>query len=436
MINIGNLKIHCFYEDTYIPIEDVAIKIYESDKAFNDIKLVKTVYTNQSGYVDNIELESVDISNTKIMGAKPYGIYNLYTSKEGYKGHVIKGVQIFPGRKGIQQIRLEKGEDGKCAKKTIVIPEHKQIQQECSKCQPKKQALNLKLEKDFLNAKQNKKSKKKKKNYIEKSNRVLDSVQVPEFITVHSGAPTNRNAANYTVSFVDYIKNVASSELYSTWTQDALRANIYCIVSFALNRVYTEWYPSRGYNFDITNDTAYDQAFFPGRTTYDSINIIVDQLFASYIQRDGQKEPLLAEFCNGTTSTCPNWLSQWGSQYLGENGYTPYEILTYYYGNNINLLEAMQVNGYPSSYPGYTLNLWTSGSNVEIIQNQLNRISQNYPVIGRLEVDGIYGPKTEEAVKVFQGIFDVPTTGIVNKATWYSISRVFVGVTREAELTQ
>lgn len=433
MINIGRLKVHCFYEDTYIPLEDVLIKIYESDKVFNDGKLIKTVYTNQSGYIDDIELEAADPNNAEIVGAEVYGTYNLYITKENYKGHIIKGVQIFPGRKAIQQVRLEKGDGGQCAKKTTVIPEHKQIQQECTKCHPEKKALNLKLEKEKIKEKQYKKN---KKNYNEKSKRVLSSVVVPEYITVHVGAPTNKNAANYTVGFVDYIKNVASSELYATWEQNALRANIACIVSFALNRVYTEWYPSRGYNFDITNDTAYDQAFFPGRTTYDSINTIVDQVFTDYIQRWGQKEPLLAEFCNGTTSTCPNWLSQWGSEYLAKNGYTPYEILTYYYGNNINLVQAQQVEGYPSSYPGYALNLWTSGQNVEIIQNQLNRISENYPTIPKLEVDGIYGPKTEESVREFQEIFDLPTTGIVNKATWYSISRVFVGVTKEAELTQ
>ena len=433
MIDTGMLKVHCFYEDTYIPLEDVVIKIYESDKVFNDGKLVKTVSTNQSGYVDDIELEIASPSNAEIMGAKPYKNYNLYITKENYKGHIIKGVQIFPNRKAIQQVHLEKGDGGECAKKTTVIPEHKQIKQECTKCYPEKKALNLTLEKEKIKENQYKKS---KKNYSKKTKRVLDSVEVPEYITVHAGAPTNKNAANYTVAFVDYIKNVASSELFATWNSNALRANIACIVSFVLNRVYTEWYPSRGYNFDITNDTAYDQAFFPGRTTYDSINVIVDQVFSDYIQRWGEEQPLLAEFCNGTTSKCPNWLSQWGSEYLAKNGYTAYEILTYYYGNNINLVQASQVNGYPSSYPGYTLNLWTSGNNVKIIQTQLNRISESYPTISKLEVDGIYGPKTEAAVRTFQGIFDVPTTGIVNKATWYSISRVFVGVTKEAELTQ
>ncbi|MGL4655734.1 MAG: peptidoglycan-binding protein [Sarcina sp.] len=433
MANTGKLKVHCFYEDTYLPLADVMIKIYEADEEFNNIKEIKTVYTNKSGYVDGIELEAADPDNAKIMGARPYGIYNLYISKKGYKGQIIRDVQIFPNRLAIQRCHLEKGNEGNCAHKIATIPEHKQVQQQCSKCQPQQKALNLKLEKEKQNKKKSKKIRKEKEKNL---SRVLSSVEVPEYITVHDGAPTNSIAANYTVPFIDYIKNVASSELFSTWNSNALRANIYCIVSFALNRVYTEWYPSRGYNFDITSDTEYDQAFFPNRTTYDSINTIVDQIFTTYIQRWGEKDPLLAEFCNGTTSTCPNWLSQSGSEYLANQGYYPYEILTYYYGNDINLVDAEQVNGYPNSYPGYPLNLWTSGSNVVTIQKQLNRISENYPDIAQLETDGIYGPKTEASVKTFQQIFDIPATGIVNKATWYAISRVYVGVTKEAELVQ
>lgn len=433
MLNTGRLKIHCFLEDTYIPVPDVTVRIFESDKDFNNIKELKTVYTNESGYVDDIILESAEPDNTKIMGAKPYGIYNIYISKDGYKPEVIKGVQVFPGRKAIQKYHLEKGHTGKCAAKILVIPEHKQVKHGCSKCDGGcTEAQTLKIEKEPL--KHKKKCKKHRDFDNEKSMRVLEKVEIPQYITVHTGAPSNSYAPNYTVDFVDYIKNVASSELYATWSPDALRANIYCIISFVLNRVYTEWYPSRGYNFDITNDTAYDQAFFHNRTTYNSINTIVDQIFTTYIQRQGKEEPLLAEFCNGTTSKCPNWLSQWGSQYLAENGYTPYEILTYYYGSNINLVEAEKVNGYPHSYPGYPINLWARGENVETIQKQLNRIHENYPAIAWLEADGIFGPKTEASVRTFQEIFDLPTTGIVNRATWYAISKVFVGVTKEAEL--
>ncbi|WP_297520283.1 peptidoglycan-binding protein [uncultured Clostridium sp.] len=435
MTSTGRLKVHCFLEDTYIPISNATVKIFESDKDFNNIKEIKTVYTNESGYVDNIILESAEPNNVKIMGAKPYGIYNGYVSKDGYKGATIKGIQVFPGRKAIQKYHLEKGDDGKCATKTLVIPQHKQVKHGCSKCDGGcTKAQTLKLEKEP--EKYKKKSKKHRKISNERNMRVLENVEIPQYITVHEGAPTNAYAPNCTIDFVDYIKNVASSELYATWSSDALRANIYCIISFVLNRVYTEWYPSRGYNFDITNDTAYDQAFFHDRTTYNSINTIVDQIFTTYIQRQGQEEPLLAEFCNGTTSKCPNWLSQWGSQYLAENGYTPYEILTYYYGSNINLVEAQKVNGYPDSYPGYPLSVGSRGENVEIIQKQLNRISENYPAIAKLSEDGIFGPKTEVSVRDFQQIFDLPTTGIVNRATWYAISRVFVGVTKEAELFQ
>lgn len=418
MNNTGNLKIHCFIEHTYFPVADVEIKIFNCDRKLNTLDQIKVVKTNSSGFVTGIELPTPDNCNLE-EGELPYGLYTLELSKEGFKDLVIKGVQVFAGKVAIQRCYLEKGQQNyACNTQTVVIPEHKQVLQQCSK----NQAQVLQEEKKYMNTAKN--------NNVDVF--VLEDVEVPSVITVHAGSPTNQLAPNYTLNFVDYVKNVGSSELYSTWDSDALRANIYCIISFVLNRVYTEWYKSQGYNFDITNDTAYDQAFVYGRTTYNSINVIVDQIFSNFIQVQGTDYPFLAQFCNGTTSTCPGWLSQTGSQYLAQNGYTPYEILTYYYGSNINLVQAPIIKGYPASFPGYPITLWMEGEDVKTIQSQLNVIAKSYPLIPVLAEDGIFGPETQNSVKVFQNIFDLPETGIVNSATWYSISRVYVGVTNIA----
>jgi peptidoglycan hydrolase-like protein with peptidoglycan-binding domain len=256
---------------------------------------------------------------------------------------------------------------------------------------------------------------------------------IPESITVHLGAPSV-NAANVTVPFVDYVKNVAASEIYPTWDESALRANILAITSFALNRVYTEYYRSRSYAFDITSSTAYDQSFVNGRSTFESTDRLVDELFNDYIRRQGFVEPLAAKFCNGTTVTCEG-LSQWGSQRLAEQGYNSVEILRSYYGQDIELVADAPVAPLTSSYPGTALRRGDSGPNVTLIQSALNRISQNYPAIPKINpVDGIFGSQTETAVVRFQEIFDLSADGIVGKATWYAIVRLYVAVTSLAEL--
>ena len=263
---------------------------------------------------------------------------------------------------------------------------------------------------------------------------VLPKPVVPEFITVHQGSPNDDSAPNYKVPYKDYIKNVASCEIYSTWPESTIRANVFCIISFTLNRIYTEWYRGKGKNFDITSSTAYDHAFNYGRNIYDSISAIVDEIFSTYIRRFGRKQPLLTQYCDGKNVTCPQWLSQWGSKYLGDQGYIPYDILTYYYGNDIELTTAEQVSGSPSSYPGFDLTVGSNGEPVRQTQEFLNRIAQNYPLIPKVAVDGTYGESTAEAVRVFQGIFNLPKTGVVDYATWYRISDIYVGVTRIAEL--
>ena len=262
---------------------------------------------------------------------------------------------------------------------------------------------------------------------------VITTPYIPEYITVHLGPPDSY-AENVTVSFPNYIKNVASSEIYPTWSESAIRANILAQISFALNRVYLEFYPSRGYNFNITNSTAYDQNFENGRNIFENISRIVDDIFTSYIRREGFIEPLAAKFCNGTTVTCDG-LSQWGSEYLAREGYLPYQILENYYGEDIEIVENAPIQGIRNSYPGTPLRVGDRGDDVVVIQSSLNRISQDYPSIPKINpVDGIFGTQTENAVKKFQEIFDLTPDGIVGKATWNKLVLLYVGVSDLAEL--
>lgn len=264
--------------------------------------------------------------------------------------------------------------------------------------------------------------------------RVLSSVYIPRYITVHLGAPTNSSAGNVTVDFTAYLKNVASSEIYPTWPETAIRANVYAQLSFALNRVFTEWYPSQGYSFNITNHTGYDQYYVQGRNIFDNVSRIVDEIYTTYIRRVGALNPLFAEYCNGTTVTCSG-LSQWGTVSLAQSGYYPYQILQRYYGTNIELVQAAQVRNIESSYPGTALRLGSSGTAVSTIQRQLNRIRRNYPAIPEISpVDGVFGSLTRSAVLAFQRIFNLTQDGIVGQGTWNRISNIYVAVTRLAEL--
>lgn len=255
---------------------------------------------------------------------------------------------------------------------------------------------------------------------------------IPEQITVHLGPPES-SAENVTVSFSDYIKNVVSSEIYPTWEPDALRANALAIISFALNRIYTEYYRSRNYDFDITSSTGIDQKFINGRNIYENISVLVDDLYTDYLRRPGFAEPLAAKFCNGVTVTCDG-LSQWGSQYLAQDGLDWFSILQSYYGENLELVEDAPVQSLADSYPGAPLERGSLGVNVVVIQTSLNRISQNYPAIPKVTTDGIYGPATEDAVKAFQSIFSLAPDGIVGRATWHRLAQLYVAVERLGEL--
>lgn len=262
----------------------------------------------------------------------------------------------------------------------------------------------------------------------------LTQVVIPDAITVHLGAP-DEPAENVTVSFLDYIKNVASSELYPTWPENALRANIYAIVSIALNRIFTEWYRAQGYNFDITNTTQYDQAFVHNRGIFDTVSVIVDELFDSYIAREGQLEPLFAQFCDGRITQCPG-MFQWGSVDLANQGYTPYEILQYYYGDDITIQTDTPLAETYETYPGTPLRLGDNNPYVLMVQISLNTISSNYPAIPKIpNPAGTFDAATQSAVEEFQRIFNLPVTGVVDKSTWYGIRRIYSAVTNLAELT-
>ena len=412
MADKGRLKIQCFVGDTYVPVDGSNITLVSTSGQTNDNKEVNLV-TNSSGESQVIELNAPPLEYSQNPDQPtPYSLYDLRIDKEGFKTLVINGVQIFPSQTAIQQCQLIKSNNRNSRADVINIGPNtlngnypSKIPEEVDKPLPPPT-----------------------------SGVVLPKPVVPEFITVHTGSPNNNSAPNYTVLYKEYIKNVASCEIYSTWPESTIRANVYAIISFTLNRIYTEWYRGKGKNYDITNSTAYDHAFTYGRNIYDSISVVVDDIFATYIRRQGRKQPLLTQYCDGKNVQCPGWMTQWGSKYLGDQGKTPYEILTNYYGSDLDLVTAEEVKGSPKSYPGYDLTVGSIGDEVETIQEQLNRISQNYPLIPKSAVDGVYGEKTKEAVNVFQGIFNLPQTGVVDYSTWYKISDVYVGVTRIAEL--
>ncbi|MHC1750336.1 MAG: peptidoglycan-binding protein [Cellulosilyticaceae bacterium] len=262
----------------------------------------------------------------------------------------------------------------------------------------------------------------------------LDNVVVPEYIVVHDGSPNNNNASNYTVLYKDYIKNVASSEIYPTWPKETLAANIIAIVSFTLNRVFTEWYRNKGKPYTITNSTAYDHAFFNGRNIFESISRVVDEYFNTYVQRPGVEQPLFTQYCDGKNVQCPNWMTQWGSKALGDQGLPASQILKYYYGQEVNTKEAPKVQGIPESFPGSVLKLGDKGPNVRKLQEQLNRIAQNYPRIPKVKTNGEFDEATQKSIKIFQEIFHLIADGSVGKNTWYKISEIYTAVTKMAEL--
>lgn len=405
----GTLQIQVNSLRQDLPIADAEIDISYTG-APDDI--LERVQTNSSGQTETLELPTppVEYSLEPEQETQPYSEYTLRISAAGYETITISGTQLLSGQNALQNIRM-RPLDQPVTPDVIVIPAHTLY----GEYPPKIAEEEIKP-------------------ITQTGEIVLNQVVLPEYIIVHDGTPQDTTAKNHYVRYRDYIKNVASSEIYATWPRSTIIANILAIQSFTMNRVFTEWYRNKGYNFTITSSTAFDQKWMNGRNYFSSIAEVVDEVFDNYLSRPNVKQPILTQYCDGQRVQCPNWMTQWGSKQLGDQGYEPIEILRYYYGDNMYINFAEEVSGVPSSYPGYPLDIGSVGEDVTKIQEQLNRISDNYPLIPKIPVDGIFGERTQNAVKVFQSIFGLAQDGIVGSRTWYRIQDIYVGVTRIAEL--
>ncbi|MFX0549691.1 peptidoglycan-binding domain-containing protein [Hathewaya histolytica] len=411
----GRLRVSVLKGDSYAPIEDAKVTITKVPEA-GEVTKESVLNTNVSGETSEIELPAPPLENSMKPSDKlPYSLYDVRIERAGYNPLFIRGVQVFPEELAIQNSNLNaQGSGVTRQEEAIIIIEPNRLVGNFPPKIPENPEKPLPPPPSgFV---------------------VLPEPVIPEFVVVHQGLPDDTSAPNYTIRFKDYVKNVASCEIFSTWSNSTIRSNVYCILSFTLNRIYTEWYRGKGKNFDVTSSTAYDHAFMYGRNIYESISEVVDEIFSTYVRRFGAKQPLLTQYCDGVKVKCPGWLTQWGSKFLGDDGKAPYEILTNFYGTDIELVTAKKVSGIPMSYPGYILKVGSSGQPVRTIQTYLNRISDNFPAIPKVKVDGIYGQSTADAVKKFQQVFDLPQIGNVDYATWYKISDVYVAVTRIAEL--
>lgn len=414
----GALKVQVWKGDSFVPVENTKVTIVESGETPQST-IEKTDQTDSSGLTQIVELNAPAIElSQKPSNQLPYSLVDLRVEADGFVPIAIRGCQVYPERVAYQECRL--------VPKSSPAASRLRQGEEIINIQPNSLVANFppKIPED-----PEKPLPPPSSGFV-----VLDQPVVPEFVVVHQGLPDDPSAANYTMRYKDYVKNVACCEIFSTWPDTTIRANVYAIISFTLNRIYTEWYRAKGKNFDITSSTAYDHAFSYGRNVYDNIVRVVDDIFSTYIKRAGKKQPLLTQYCDGVKVQCPGWMTQWGSKYLGDQGKTPYEILTNFYGTNIGLETAKEVAGIPKSWPGYILTQGTKGRDVRTIQTYLNRIAQNYPAIPKMAVDSIYGASTTASVKTFQKIFSLPPSGNVDYATWYRISDIYVGVTGIAEL--
>ena len=407
----GELQINVTSTAGGRPIADARISISYTGVPESTLERVET---DSSGQTETLELDappeewSLDPTNER----QPYSEYTLDISAPGFEPVSIAGTEILANVKAIQNVRMRPSDVGREEEEVFVIPAHTLY----GEYPPK-------IAEDEI------------KPVNETGEIVLSRVVVPEYIVVHDGSPRDTTATNYYVKYKDYIKNVASSEIYATWPANTIRANVLAIMSFTLNRVYTEWYRNRGYDFTITSSTAFDHKWIPERNIYDTISVIVDELFADYLSRPNVRQPILTQYCDGRRVTCPNWMTQWGSKELGDQGYSPIEILRYFYGDDMYINTAEEISGIPASWPGYTLEEGSSGEKVRQMQEQLNVIAGAYPALPKITADGIYGPATEQAVREFQSVFGLPVTGKVDYSTWYKISEIYVGVSRIAELT-
>ena len=408
-VDKGQLQINVTSEITALPVTGATISISYTGVPESTLEQVNT---DASGQTDVLDLDAppLEYSLNPTVEYQPYSEYTLDISAPGFEPMSIAGTEILPDVRAIQNVALRPNDQTRENEQVFVIPAHTLY----GEYPPKIAEEEIKP----IN---------------ETGEIVLSRVVVPEFIIVHDGSPRDTTAQNYYVKYKDYIKNVASSEIYATWPADTIRANVLAIMSFTLNRVYTEWYRNKGYDFTITSSTAFDHKWIPERNFYDTISVIVDELFADYLSRPNVRQPILTQYCDGRRVTCPNWMTQWGSMALGEQGYSPIEILRYYYGDDMYINTAQEISGVPSSWPGYTLEIGSSGDKVRQMQEQLNVIAGAYPAIPKIDADGIYGPATAATVEKFQSVFGLPQTGTVDYRTWYKISEIYVGVSRIAE---
>lgn len=416
----GNLTINVTSSIGLIPINNATITISLKSTPQSPIL---TLTTDNSGQTKTIQLPAPNFSYSQEPGdIQPYTEYNIDVSAPGYETVRVSGTEILPDVNAIQPITmnpLNLAEQNPITS-TPEIPSEGEVE-------------NILIPDHTLYGDYPAKIPEAEIKPIDESGEiVLSRVVIPEYVIVHDGLPSDSSAPNYYVRYTDYIKNVVSSEIYATWPESTIYANTLAIMSFTLNRVYTEWYRNQGYDFTITSSTAYDQKWIYGRNIYENIDRIVDSIFANYLSRPGVRQPIFTSYCNGTTATCTG-LSQWGSKYLGDQGYSPIEIIRYYYGYDMYINSTTYISGVPYSWPGYDLSTGSSGSKVLQLQQQLNRIAQNYPAIPRIQEDGIYGSNTANAIKKFQSIFGLPATGIIDYPTWYKVSEIFVGVSRISE---
>ena len=395
---LGYLQVNTFFQGVGSPAQGATVRVFNSDTK----SIVSESQTDAQGQVKNIALITPPIEYSLQYGLpRPFNQYDVQVIYQDYQSVYISNVQLFPEQTAIQNVLLLPSYNA------IDIP-YPTLWGTYPPKIPESEVKKLPLPTGQI---------------------VLPEPVVPSLITVHEGRPEDSSASNYTVGFQDYIKNVASCEIYSTWPREAIKANVFAILSFTLSRVYTEWYRGKGYGFTITNSTAFDQAFSFGRNIFDEISEVVDEIFTTYISRPDLVQPLFTQYCDGKRVKRAGWLSQWGSKELADQGLNALQILKTYYGSDIVLKQAKKVEGIPLSFTN-VLKIGSTGDAVKTIQQQLNTISNNYPLIKKVVVDGVYGASTAEAVRTFQQIFDLPETGEVNFPTWYSISNIFVAISK------
>lgn len=408
MTDTGQLDVSVVSAATAAPVPDAQVSIaYTGDPS----GAIEQLTTDNNGQTEAVSLPAPPVEySLNPDRPQPYSEYTLTITAPGFDPFQVSGVEVLPLITSLYQARL-RPRTRPAEESLYVIGPHTLY----GDYPPKIAETEIKP-------------------VQESGEIVLSRVVVPETIVVHDGPPTDRSASDYYVSYKDYIKNVASSEIYATWPDAAIRANILAIMSFTLNRVYTEFYRNRGYNFTITSSTAFDHKWIPGRNIFDTISLVVDEIFADYLSRPGVRQPILTQYCDGRRVSCPNWLSQWGSKSLADDGYSTIDILRYYYGDSMYINTAEEIAGIPASWPGSDLTVGSTGAKVLQMQEQLNAIANVYTSIPKIAEDGIFGSDTAAAVRQFQSIFGLGATGIVDYPTWYKISEIYVGISRIAEL--